>query len=228
MCIIIVGNIPIWKSVKQLFLNYVNGMNRKLLTAILIVALIAIFPFLPGPSILAGYVSIMFFLIFVASILIFFVSMQLILFGFNSKIKLLKRFVFYGATLSTIFLVITIWVTPYIWNYSLNFAIWKGDQVIDAIELFYSEMDEYPEGLIFVEQPKYKLSSLKPGVINIRNFDYERCDKGYVLSFKNICFAPFIHDIIEYRKNCEDLKNVSYTDDNKYNSPNPWKNYYYD
>lgn len=82
-------------------------------------------------------------------------------------------------------------------EYSRNYAIEKGQMVIDAIEDYYTKQSRYPESIDQI----YDLS--KPSIMGISNFEYEKNGDGYNLFFVQWQHIGATREVVMYNKRDE-------------------------
>ena len=79
-------------------------------------------------------------------------------------------------------------------NYSRNYAIERGQQVIDAIENNYALTSEYPESLDQIHH------EVKPSIMGIGEYRYERNGDSYNLYFVQWQHVFATKEIVMYNK----------------------------
>ena len=82
-------------------------------------------------------------------------------------------------------------------DYSRHYAIKRGQEVVSAIENYYSQRNRYPESI-------HELYDLpKPSIMGIREFGYERNGNGYNLYFVQWQHLGATREVVMYNKNDE-------------------------
>jgi hypothetical protein len=105
-------------------------------------------------------------------------------------------------------------------EYSRNYAIEKGQQVISAIENYYSQNGNYPESI------DYLYFNPKPSVMGIDEFHYERNGDAYNLYFVQWQHLGATREVVMFNKDDEHNVKGHFA---SYNTKKPhWRYYWLD
>jgi hypothetical protein len=175
----------------------------QLIIAVLLIALLALSPFLPGPSFLSGFAKFFYSTALVlSSFSILFLPFGLWLIIVEMKRKLenseysfrLSSFFAFSISLT---LIICFLLSYRIRSFSRNIAISQANIIIVAIESFRTENNVYPKDLTNL-QPKFLKSIPSSCIIGIPNFQYERLDSTYRLTFKQEVLFDYNYELVSY------------------------------
>ena len=82
-------------------------------------------------------------------------------------------------------------------NFSRNIAISQANKIVVALESFRNENNVYPKDLTNL-QPKFLKSIPSSCIIGIPNFQYERLDSSYRLTFKQEVLFDYNYELVSY------------------------------
>ncbi|MBX2966428.1 MAG: hypothetical protein KF845_09800 [Cyclobacteriaceae bacterium] len=194
----------------------------------LLIILLALSPFLPGPSLLSKPTNIVFNLIQQGSIL----GLLLIPIGIFWTIKQAVKNIDKKAlpillwTVPTLAFILSIWYSEPARNFSRTFAINNAGKLIEAIEKYKSLNKEYPKDITALT-PTYLKSIPEPWVMGISGYDYKQKNDSYNLIFAQNVFMSFNFEVVIYNPTGEhEAEGESKT---LYDAGrNNWKYYIYD
>lgn len=175
----------------------------QLIITVLIIALLALSPFLPGPSFLSGLAKIFYSTsLILSSISVLFLPFALWLIIVEIKKKAensqysFRMSSFFAFSIS-ITLIICVFLGYKIRNFSRNIAISQANKIVVALESFRNENNVYPKDLTNL-QPKFLKSIPSSCIIGIPNFQYERLDSSYRLTFKQEVLFDYNYELVSY------------------------------
>lgn len=193
----------------------------------LLTILLVLSPFLPGPSFLSRATNIIFSLAQLSSIF----GTLLIPFGliwtFNQAKKLDKKILpILLWTIPTLAFLFSIWGSGLAREVSREIAINNADEIIIAIENYKKNKSQYPDDISELI-PEYLKSIPKPWIMGISDYNYEKSENNFNLTFtQNVIlgfnFEVVVYDPIENHKAEGELATLYETGKEK------WKYYIYD
>jgi len=157
--------------------------NKKLIPlfiTLLIISFFALSPFLPGPSFLSEPAK-------------FFYSAALLL----SMFGILILPVGLWLTVGPLTLIICIFLSYPLRNISRSIAIKRASKIIEAIEAYRNERNEYPKNLNNL-QPKYLKVIPSSFIIGIPNYQYQYFDSSYSLTFEQEVLFDLNYEVVTY------------------------------
>jgi hypothetical protein len=179
---------------------------KKLITLIitlLTIALLALSPFLPGPSFLsrpaeffnssAQFLGIIGFLVLPVGLWL--TIREIKRKGANQKhsFRMLPVFLF----TIPIILISSFYLEDTMRNFSRSIAIKQANKIIVAIEDYKKEQHKYPENLNNL-QPKFLKAIPSPNIIGIPKYDYQNLDGTYILTFRQIVLVGLNYEVVTY------------------------------
>ncbi len=182
-------------------------MRRKKLTSLiitlLIIALIALSPFLPGPSFLNEPAQFFFsaaqFLSLVG-ILVLPVGLWLTI----REIRKKSANEHYSFRMTPLFLfaiplilIICMFLGDTMRNISRSIAIKRANTIVAAINAYRHEHKEYPKNLNNL-QPKFLTVIPSSSIIGIPNYHYQKLDTAYNLTFEQNVLFGFNYEVVTY------------------------------
>jgi hypothetical protein len=181
----------------------------QLIITLLIIALLALSPFLPGPSFLSGFAKFFYSTALVLSCFsILFLPFGLWLIIVEMKRKVDNRE--YSFRLSSFFafsisltLIICVFLGYKIRNFSRNIAISQANKIVVALETYRDANNVYPNELINL-QPKYLKTIPSSQIIGIPSFQYENLDSTYRLFFKQEVLFDYNYELVSYNPHEDD------------------------
>lgn len=170
---------------------------------LVIIALIALSPFLPGPSFLNEPAQFFFSAAQVLSL----IGLLVLPVGLWLTIREIRRKIAdkqYSFRLTPLFvfaipltLIICMFLGDTMRNISRSIAIRRANKIVAAIELYKREHKTYPTNLTTL-QPKYLKSIPATWVIGIPGYGYQNLDSTFNLTFgQNVLFG-FNFEIVTY------------------------------
>ena len=181
----------------------------KLIIILLIIVLLALSPFLPGPSFLSGFAKFFYSTALVlSSFSVLFLPFGLWLIVIEIKEKAenshysFRMSSFFAFSIS-ITLIICVFLGYKIRNFSRNIAISQANKIVVALDSYRNENNVYPKDLTNL-QPKFLKSIPSSCIIGIPNFQYERLDSTYKLTFKQEVLFDYNYELVSYNPHEDD------------------------
>ncbi|MFN2440009.1 MAG: hypothetical protein ABR503_12475, partial [Chitinophagaceae bacterium] len=108
-------------------------------------------------------------------------------------------------------------------DYSRNYAIERGQKLINFIENYYTQRGDYPDS---IEDLYWKYDIPKPSIMGINEFKYQRNGNTYNLFFVQWQHVGATQEVVMYNKNDEHNVKGHFA---SYNAKQPhWKYYWLD
>ncbi len=180
--------------------------NKKLIPlfiTLLIISFFALSPFLPGPSFLSEPAKFFYsaaLLLSMFGILILPVGLWLTVGEIRRKAANKN----YSFRLTPLFLfaipltlIICIFLSYPLQNISRSIAIKRASKIIEAIEAYRNERNEYPKNLNNL-QPKYLKVIPSSFIIGIPNYQYQNFDSSYSLTFEQEVLFDLNYEVVTY------------------------------
>ncbi|MEQ1624719.1 MAG: hypothetical protein ABL870_08515 [Sediminibacterium sp.] len=174
-----------------------------LFVTILIIALLALSPFLPGPSFLskpakffysvAQFLSLIGFLVLPVGLWL--TIREIRRKGANEHYSFRMMPVFLVAIPIT--LISCFYLDNTMRNFSRSIAIKQANKIIVAIESYRIEHNEYPKNLINL-QPKHLKAIPNSFIIGIADYQYESFNSTYSLSFRQMVLVGLNYEVVTY------------------------------
>jgi hypothetical protein len=190
-----------WLPLSRMSMTYKKLIP--LFVTILIIALLALSPFLPGPSFLSKPLKFFYSVAQFLS-LIGFLVLPVGLWLTIREIRIKGANEHYSFRMMPVFLVaipITLISCFYFGdtmrNFSRSIAIKRANKIIVAIEAYRNEHNEYPKNFKNL-QPKFLKVIPSSNIIGIPNYDYQSLDSTYILTFKQIVLVGLNYEAVTY------------------------------
>ncbi len=196
----------------------------------LIVLLLGILPFLPGPKFLEFANSIYSLLQIGAIFGLILIPLAVISIGIGIFKKSFNNSTKYYAllclTLPLTLLTSVYWISNHARDFSRNYAIEQSENLISAIENYKMENQNYPDS---IEQltPRYIKKIPSDRIIGISGFHYSKDSTEYKIEFSQNVILGFNFEIVQYSPNGKHKSEGELT--KLYDTKHPkWKYYIYD
>ncbi len=165
----------------------------------LFIALIILSPFLPGPSTLRSFTNTIYTIAQFSSMLLLIAIPMGVLATIRQRVRKQKISLF--SLLSwiipvTIFCVSMFGAYP-IRSFSRKITIRNATPIIQAIEAYYEVHQKYPDQLSDVS-PQFLSKIPQTGIMGIANYEYEKRENSFTLSFSQNVLAGFNKEIVSY------------------------------
>jgi len=160
--------------------------------------LLVLSPFLPGPSFLSRPTNIIFSLAQLGSFLGLFLIPIGLIWTFNQTKKQDKKVIpvlFWTVPIVT--LVFSMWGSGLAREISRTIAIKNADKLIIAIENYKRNNNHYPEAISNL-RPEYLKSIPKPWIMGISDYNYEKKENNFNLTFTQNVIIGFNFEVVVY------------------------------
>lgn len=178
----------------------------QLIITLLIIALLALSPFFPGPSYLSGLAKVFYSTALILSsfsVLFLPFGLWLIIVEIKKKVEnsqySFRMGSFFAFSISMT-LIICVFLGYKIRSFSRIIAIGQANKIVVAIESYKKAYNAYPQGLINL-QPKFLKTIPSSHIIGIPSFQYENLDSTYRLTFKQEVLFDFNYELVSYNPN---------------------------
>lgn len=165
----------------------------------LVIALIIVSPFLPGPSTLSSFTNTIYTIAQFSSMFLLIAIPMGVLATIRERTKKQKISLFFLLSWTvpvTVFCVSMFGAYP-ARNYSRKIAILNATAIIQAIEAYYQVHQKYPDQLSDAS-PQF-LSKVPPtGIMGIANYQYEKRENSFAISFSQNVLMGFNKEIVSY------------------------------
>jgi hypothetical protein len=165
----------------------------------LLIAIVILSPFFPGPSSLSTITNTIYTLLQFASLFLILtipVGLVITIYQIIKKEKMSLSFMLLWMLPATSF-SFTLWGADAARNFSRKMAIQNASPIIQAIETYYQVHKKYPDQLSDLK-PAFLKQVPSTGVMGIATYQYEKRDSSFAVIFTQNVLAGFNKEIVSY------------------------------
>lgn len=170
----------------------------------LLVVILSLLPFLPGPSSFSGLINTIFSILQVSCIFglllipigLIWTSREILKVRRKEK-QNLKVFSLFLWTIPLILFVTSILLAEKVRYFSRNFAMSNASNLIRAIESFHAEKNEYPNELKDLS-PDFIKQIPTPRIMGISRYNYSKKGNSFNVAFSQNVIMSFNFEVVVY------------------------------
>ena len=165
----------------------------------LLIAIVILSPFFPGPSSLSTITNTIYTLLQFASLFLILtipVGLVITIYQIIKKEKMSLSFMLLWMLPATSF-SFTLWGADAARNFSRKMVIQNASPIIQAIETYYQVHKKYPDQLSDLK-PAFLKQVPSTGVMGIATYQYEKRDSSFAVIFTQNVLAGFNKEIVSY------------------------------
>ncbi|NWK65738.1 MAG: hypothetical protein HYI21_06905 [Sediminibacterium sp. Gen4] len=165
----------------------------------LLITIVILSPFLPGPGSLSTITNTIYTLLQFASLFLILIIPVGLVITINQIIKKEKMSLSFMLlwTLPATSFAVTLWGADAARNFSRKIAIQNASPIIQAIETYYQVHKKYPDRLSDLK-PAFLNQMPSTGVMGISTYQYEKRDSSFAVIFTQNVLAGFNKEIVSY------------------------------